>query len=200
VDGFASSGSSNTKYYHADLIGTTRVQSTSSITTGAAVYTAFGELVSGTNHRYGYAGEWGYQAHAFSNAPPYLHVGYRYYDPSSGRFLQRDPIGLFGGGNIYAYVHAVPTNRVDPAGLQVRMDAGRYEIEHGLRLPEIGPAPPSPSPDSIEGMQQEMFDRNIDAWTASTLLGVIGCVVGGPIGWGVLGVTAAANLYGIWPI
>ena len=79
-----------------------------------ATYTAFGELVDGDNHRYGYAGAWGYQSH---DDLPYLHVGYRYYDPNSGRFLQRDPIGVLGGGNVYRYVMNAPANIVDPTGL-----------------------------------------------------------------------------------
>jgi len=45
------------------------------------------------------------------------HVGARYYDPSSGRFLQRDPIGIEGGANVYAYVRNGPALRVDPPGL-----------------------------------------------------------------------------------
>jgi RHS repeat-associated protein len=75
------------------------------------VYTAFGERIDGANHRYGYAGAWGYQAHSFAevdppvdpdDACPYLHVSWRYYDPSTGRFLQRDPTGIGGGGlNVY---------------------------------------------------------------------------------------------------
>jgi len=46
----------------------------------------------------------------------FLHVGARYYDPSSGRFLQRDPIGIMGGTNVYAYVYNMPTRGVDPTG------------------------------------------------------------------------------------
>lgn len=69
------------KYYHPDKIGTTRMMSFPRGTaTDSSVYTAFGELVDGTNHRDGYAGKEGYQAHdEFS----LLHVGARYYDPAS---------------------------------------------------------------------------------------------------------------------
>jgi len=72
VDPFASTGGANTKYYHSDHIGTTRRQSNvAGSGTDPAVYTAFGERISGTNHRYGYAGAWGYQAHIEA---PYLHI------------------------------------------------------------------------------------------------------------------------------
>jgi len=85
------------------------------------VYTAFGEQVvntfaDGASNRYGYVGAYGYQAHD-SAEMPFLHVGARYYDPASGRFLQRDPIGIIGGSNVYAYVRSKPTISIDPSGL-----------------------------------------------------------------------------------
>jgi hypothetical protein len=47
----------------------------------------------------------------------YLHVGARYYSPTLGRFLQRDPIGISGGLGTYQYVRNVPTAAIDPSGL-----------------------------------------------------------------------------------
>ncbi|EDP8629733.1 hypothetical protein G6D98_003560 [Salmonella bongori] len=42
---------------------------------------------------------------------------HRYYDPSQGRYITQDPIGLEGGWNSYSYVKNNPVNWIDPLGL-----------------------------------------------------------------------------------
>jgi uncharacterized protein RhaS with RHS repeats len=45
-------------------------------------------------------------------------VGVRYYNPVTGRYISRDPIGYADGLNNYLYVHNNPINRIDPLGLE----------------------------------------------------------------------------------
>ncbi len=42
---------------------------------------------------------------------------FRDYDPSTGRYVESDPIGLAAGTNLYAYVRGDPLRWVDPKGL-----------------------------------------------------------------------------------
>jgi RHS repeat-associated protein len=47
----------------------------------------------------------------------YHYNWHRYYDPSTGRYLTPDPIGLAGGLNGYGYAGQDPMGAVDPTGL-----------------------------------------------------------------------------------
>ncbi len=141
--GFADPGV-GPQYLHGDQIGTLRaVTDGAGAAAARPTWTAFGEPVENgmpatpsTRTRYGYAGSWGYEEAECRvidlNGPEpggettwcdplaelgWLHVGHRYYDPTSGRFVQRDPIGIAGGLNTYAYVLNDPLSGVDPGGL-----------------------------------------------------------------------------------
>ncbi len=63
----------------------------------SAVYTAFGERISGTQHRYGYLGASGFEG-ASSDNPGDPYLGFRslhvnpYYDPAT--------VGLYHTGNV----------------------------------------------------------------------------------------------------
>ncbi|MBN4058960.1 RHS repeat-associated core domain-containing protein [bacterium AH-315-J04] len=124
----------DSSYYVTNHLGTTmnRFGKDNAIAASQATYSAFGERIDpGTHERYGYAGAWGYQQHntfeytgsgeQMPNATKHMafqfsHVGARYYDPAVGRFMQRDPIGVSGGLNVYEYVGNIPTLHVDPSG------------------------------------------------------------------------------------
>ena len=88
--------------------------------------------------RYEYAGLWGYESAGFGEDPfglgtdrsllalggvnprlapiRLLHVGWRWYQPDIGRFIQRDPLGIAAGLNVYSYCHANPLVLVDADG------------------------------------------------------------------------------------
>jgi len=107
--------SGTTKFYHQNDLGTvSRVTNTSQSTTDTKQYDAFGLLVSSSGSTptpFGFAGAWGYQEDADSGLKL---LGHRYYDPSTGRFLTRDPIK--DGRNWYGYCENKPLTHVDPAG------------------------------------------------------------------------------------
>lgn len=46
---------------------------------------------------------------------------FRDYEPSTGRYVESDPIGLRGGINTYSYVKNTPLTSIDPLGLKARV-------------------------------------------------------------------------------
>jgi uncharacterized protein RhaS with RHS repeats len=49
----------------------------------------------------------------------------RVYDPRTGRWLTRDPIGFAGGVNLYGYVGGKPVGGIDPEGLDYLIYRGK---------------------------------------------------------------------------
>ena len=61
----------------------------------------------------------------------------RYYEPEAGRFVNQDPIGLWGGDNLYQFAPSVQA-WVDPLGLKCSKshwsgNRGRAKAEHDLK-------------------------------------------------------------------
>jgi RHS repeat-associated protein len=46
----------------------------------------------------------------------FYYYGFRFYDPNTQRWLNRDPIGEKGGGNLYVFVDNSPVNLLDATG------------------------------------------------------------------------------------
>lgn len=69
------------------------------------------------------------------------YYGFRYYNPSTGRWLSRDPIGEAGGLNLYGMVGNDAVNSIDPFGLE---EAYNYRervsfVEHAKEEPSGSP-------------------------------------------------------------
>ena len=117
-------------YLHGDLIDSTMLTTDENGDADQMLsYTAFGEAIGAVPSgfpRYQYAGGWGYESDlitldgASGTTPITLqHVGWRWYQPNTGRFIQRDPIGIGGGLDLYAYCANNPLVWVDPNGVYV---------------------------------------------------------------------------------
>ena len=67
-----------------------------------------------------------------------VYYGFRYYSPSLGRFLNRDPLGELGGSNLYAFVENDPVNGWDRLGLAGSSNCQdpSYEAEEGEEICE----------------------------------------------------------------
>ena len=100
--------------------------------TDALLMDAFGDLVSGARQTYEWNGAWGYRNEALTGG--LQKVGVRWYDPTVGRFLQRDPwLGSIYAPltlNAYGYCVNDPVNAVDPSGKQPLTPGMRWVIEN----------------------------------------------------------------------
>jgi RHS repeat-associated protein len=100
------------RYYHQDGLGSVVALTTAAGTIdGTARYDAWGVRLSATGAipTYGYTGR-------EPDETGLVYYRARYYDPTLGRFTQRDPIGFVGGINLYGYVLGNPVNATDPEG------------------------------------------------------------------------------------
>ena len=125
----ASSHRTNLAYFHVDHLNTPQKMTDSTqAVVWDAVYGPFGEA-SITKQPF-FDNPLRFPGQYF-DAETGLHQNwYRDYDPSIGRYLQSDPIGLAGGLNTYVYVESNPIVLIDPAGL--RGGSMQHLINHQL--------------------------------------------------------------------
>ena len=57
-----------------------------------------------------------FQGREWSAVTGLINFRMRWYDSVTGRWLSKDPIGLSGGLNLYAFTHNSPNNNIDPMG------------------------------------------------------------------------------------
>ena len=101
-------------YFHTDQIGTPlEMTDVDGQIVWQATYKAWGEVetlaVSEVEQNLRFQGQY------FDDETGLHYNTFRYYDPEVGRFITQDPIGLYGGLNVYHYA-ANPTAWIDPLG------------------------------------------------------------------------------------
>lgn len=101
-------------WYRNDHLGTPQMLiKTNGEVVWSAVYDTFGNcstIVENVTNNLRFAGQ-------YYDAETGLHYNLnRYYNPSIGRYLRHDPIGLEGGINLFLYVQNNPVNFIDPEG------------------------------------------------------------------------------------
>ncbi len=102
-----------------------------------------------------------------------VHFGAREYLPAAGIWTSRDPQGLGGGLNTYAYVAQDPINSVDPEGEKERadqelMDDARYGIGKALGFDQFAHG----QMDKVDGLLMMAKDETFNAGLQKYLKGV----------------------------
>ena len=120
----------------------------------------------------------------------FYYYGYRYYTPSTGRWLSRDPIGEDGGLGVYGFDLNAPITLFDTSGLEISMTCagcGRLvspgDTSHVCRIPPPPPPPPPPLPPRqlrcpkmcCNGVYQQL----VSVWYCERPLGRLPVKVGG---------------------
>ncbi len=108
---------STSVFYNFDSEGNVAQRSDASGTVlSNHLFDSHGALRSGSlNEPFGYKGQFGY----YTDQETGLQLlTQRYYDPNTGRFLTRDPIGYAGGISLYSYVTNNPVSWIDVEGRQ----------------------------------------------------------------------------------
>ncbi|MCX6346113.1 MAG: hypothetical protein NT018_13750 [Armatimonadetes bacterium] len=126
----------NHYFYTFDPLGNvSQIQDDSGDVVANVGYYAYGTPLAESESNptpFGCGGQAGY----YTDESGLILCSYRYYDPTEGRWLTRDPIGYDGGINVYAYCGGNPVGRLDPSGLA--WYDGWLNGEWGSKVPVLG--------------------------------------------------------------
>jgi RHS repeat-associated protein len=110
----AMQGGTTTDYFEADGLGSiTSLSSSTGALASTYTYDSFGNTINSTGSITNY---FRYTARDFDTETNLDYYRARYYDPSTGRFVNEDPIDFQGGINFYAYARNNPIVITDPMG------------------------------------------------------------------------------------
>jgi RHS repeat-associated protein len=111
----ASTAAPRVHYIHTDHLGTPLVMTSSGLASieWSAQFRPFGEVHAITSTK---TLDLRFPGQLLDSETGFHENWHRDYDPSLGRYLQSDPIGLEGGLNTYAYVGGDPVSLIDPTG------------------------------------------------------------------------------------
>ena len=126
-------------YYTFDQQGnvTQRLDASGTVLS-ASTFDSYGmESTSGSpSDPFGYNGQWGYIEDRETGL---YYCQNRYFDPNTGRWVNRDPIGFEGGVNVYEYTGGSPNGAMDDDGLKrIVVIIGAGFVKKGE--PRINPA------------------------------------------------------------
>lgn len=82
------------------------------------IFDAFGRRIGRNNTDDPYSNFVGQSGYYNDSETGLSLLTHRYYDPGTGRFLNRDPLNYNGGMNLYAYTDNNTVNEADPTGLR----------------------------------------------------------------------------------
>jgi RHS repeat-associated protein len=107
--------SGTASYYESDALGTiTSLSSSAGALAQTYTYDTFGKT---TNSSGSLTNFFRYTGREFDTETGLYYDRARYLDPTTGRFVNEDPLAFNAGLNFYDYVNGDPTNLSDPKGL-----------------------------------------------------------------------------------